>query len=327
MATKQSGPGKSFRKGMTLVQAVQEFSDEAKAEAWFVARRWPDGITCPYCDGDKVSPRANGRKTPAYRCNPCKRDFTVKTGTIMHDSKLPLSKWAIAFYLANTNLKGVSSMKMHRDLGITQKTAWHLVHRIREVWLDEGGEEQRFAGPVEADETYISGKEGNKHESRKLRAGRGAVGKTAVAGVKDRATNEVDASVVERTDGPTLREFVHQRTEPTATVYTDEAAAYRRLNRYHEAVAHSAGEYVREQAHTNGIESFWALLKRGYVGTYHHMSVKHLHRCVAEFEGRHNARPMDTFDQMAAMARDSVGKHLPYAELIGPAATRNPRMI
>ena len=145
MAIKKASPGKSFRKGISLMDALQEFGDEAKAEAWFVSRRWRDGIQCPYCDGDNISPRANGRKTPAYRCNPCKRDFTVKTGTIMHDSKLPLSKWAMAFYLMSTNLKGVSNMKLHRDLGITQKTAWHLEHRIRETWNYETA---MFVGPV-----------------------------------------------------------------------------------------------------------------------------------------------------------------------------------
>ena len=156
MTSKKSGPGKSYRKGISLFDALQQF-DDAKAEAWFVVRRWPNGIRCSYCDGDNISKRNNGRKTPAYRCNPCKRDFTVKTGTIMHDSKLPLSKWAMAFYLLSTNLKGISNMKLHRDLNITQKSAWHLAHHIRETWDDQAA---RFAGPLEADETRIGRKVG-----------------------------------------------------------------------------------------------------------------------------------------------------------------------
>ena len=202
------GPGKSYRKGIRLMEAVQKFSDEVAAEAWSVERRWPDGICCPYCDGDGVTPRSNGRKTPAYRCNPCKRDFTVKTGTIMHDSKLPLSKWALAFYLFSTNLKGVSSMKLHRELGITQKSAWHLAHRIRETWNDAT---EQFSGPVEVDETFIGGKERNKHASKRQNAGRGTVGKTAVAGVRDRSTNQVSAAVIPGTDRPTLQAFVGKR--------------------------------------------------------------------------------------------------------------------
>ena len=320
----KSGPGKSYRKGISLIEIVKKFDTEEKAEAWFIAQRWPDGPTCPFCDSDQVSPRPT-RKPQPFRCRACRKDFSVTTGTLLHRTHLPLSKWAIAYYLFATNLKGVSSMKLHRDLGITQKTAWYMAHRIRQMM--ENGDAAKFAGPVEADETYVGGKEGNKHESKKLRAGRGTVGKTAVAGVKDRETNQVDAEVVARTDGPTLREFVHHRTEPTAMVYTDEAAAYRRLNRTHEAVAHGAGEYVRGMAHTNGMESFWSMLKRGYVGTYHHFSVKHLDRYVGEFEGRHNRRPLDTSEQMRIMAQNAAGKQLPYAELIGPRATRNPRML
>ena len=160
----QKAPGKSFRKGITLVEAVQQFGDDTAAEAWFVARRWPNGIKCVECDSDRIHTRKPNarRKTSVFHCNDCKKDFTVKTGTIMHDSRLSLGKWALAFFLFSTNLKGVSSMKLHRDLGITQKSAWYLAHRIRETWEDAT---EKFEGPVEADETYVGGKETNKHES------------------------------------------------------------------------------------------------------------------------------------------------------------------
>ena len=168
---------------------------------------------------------------------------------------------------------------------------------------------------------------GNKHESKKLRAGRGAVGKTPVVGVLQRETGRIATEVVDSTDKPTLQDFVIRHTIPGTMVYTDEAAAYVGLPRPHEAVKHSANEYVRGMAHTNGLESHWALFKRSIDGTYHHISVKHLHRYIVESEGRHNNRPLDTADQMTAMAQGAVGKRMTYASLIGPLETRNPRML
>ena len=168
--------------------------------------------------------------------------------------------------------------------------------------LDLAAKGGKFAGPVEADETYMGGKSKNMHASKRLNAGRGTVGKTAVAGVKDRPTGRVSAAVVRGTDRPTIQRFLSERMEPAAPIFTDEHPVYAGMPN-HEAVRHSVGEFVRDQAHTNGMESFWAGLKRGYEGVYHHMSAKHLGRYVAEFEGRHNVRPLDTADQMAAMAR------------------------
>ena len=292
-----------------MVELFQRWPDDATAEAWFVGRRWPNGITCPHCGSQNVQTGAK-HKTMPYRCREkeCAKRFSSKTGTVMEGSKLGFQTWMIATYLLSTSLKSVSSMRLHRDLNINQRSAWFLAHRLRVALAKKGGV---FAGPVEVDETYVGGKRKNMSNVKRKElkdAGRGPVSKTAVVGMKDRDSYRIAANVVQSTDTETLQGFVADHADPDATVYTDEAAAYQGMPFEHESVRHSVGEYVREQVHTNGVESFWSMLKRSHMGTFHKISPKHLDRYVQEFAARHNLREADTIDIMAAIAAGGTGK-------------------
>ncbi len=304
-------PGKHYRKGITLIEVMDMFPTEEAAHEWFVRERWPEARHCPRCGSCNTT--SNGG-VMAFWCPACRRRFSVRTGTAFERSKIPLRKWAIAIYLILTNLKSVSSMKLHRDLGVTQKTSWFMLHRLREAWADEIGE--AFHGPIEVDETYVGGKRKNMPKAkREILSGRGSVGKVAVVGAKDRASNQVSAKVVESTDKDTLHAFVADCAADGATVYTDDAKAYEGLPFNHDTVKHSVAEYVRGQVHTNGVESFWSMLKRAHKGTFHKMSAKHLNRYVQEFAGKHNLREEDTLAQMTSVVAGMVGKRLMYSQL------------
>lgn len=306
-------PVKSFN---SLIDLTKHFPDEKTCRFHLEQMRWNDDIICVHCGSSRKIYRINDSKL--YKCADCTKQFTVRVGTIFEDSALPLQKWFMAIYLIMAHKKGISSIQLSKDIGVTQKTAWFMLHRIRYAVRTKSFDKP-LTGTVEADETLIGGKEQNKHFDKRTphAQGRNSEAKTPVFGMKQRG-GIVKAQTVDRTDTITLQTIMREQISKMANIVTDEYISYKECDDYfktHKKVNHSAKEYVRGNVHTNSIESFWAILKRGIFGIYHHVDRKHLDKYIDEFEFRFNSKDISDVDRFNAMLSFSNGR-LMYKILI-----------
>ena len=301
---------------------LKKFPDAKTAQDYLEKRRWNGSPSCPKCSSKD---RIQARKLEGgyYRCLACKFDFTVRTGTIFERSHVPLDKWLFAFYLVVTSRKGISSLQLSKELGVTQKTAWFMLQRIREACGNDNDDDDTsggfLKGIIEADETYIGGKEKNKHASKKLKLSKGGVGKTIVFGMLQRG-GKVKTQIIPGTSTAVIQGAIKASVEPGSTLCSDEHSAYKGMPEFtHKVVTHSAKQFVDGMAHTNGIESVWALLKRGFYGVYHSFSAKHLQRYLDEVTARlHEGNvKIHTMDRIDALLGKTIGARITYSNLIG----------
>jgi transposase-like protein len=292
-----------------------EFHNEEAAYAYVEARVWPHGATCPKCGERERVGKMGGKSTRigAYKCYACRKPFTVKVGTIFEASHVPMNLWLQAIYLMCASKKGISSNQLHRTLGVTLKTAWFMSHRIREAMRSDGTVQfGTGGGVVEVDETFI----GQKH--KKKEGARGYAHKNAMLSLVDRTTGKSRSFVVKDVTKATLLPILRENIAKEATIYTDEAKQYTFLGREfadHDFTTHSKGEYGRGVVHTNTVEGYFSVFKRGMKGLYQHCDKKHLHRYAAEFEFRYNNRAaLEVSDVVRAdvALTGVVGKRLRY---------------
>jgi transposase-like protein len=317
----------------TLQAAIVYFSDPENCIKYLVECRWPDGVVCPTCGRADVSYVAKRRVWQCKTRHP-KEQFSVKVGTIIEDSPIGLDKWLMAMWMVSNCKNGISSWEIHRSLGVTQKTAWFLLHRIRLAMKDDRKHKFGFGGPVESDETYIGPNPAKMHKKRKAKiqardeAKGGYVGKTAVQGMLDRELRQVRAKVLSNVKRETLQNAILENVTPFAKVFTDEAVAYDQLSKnYVHGVVNHTREYVKGQIHTQGIDNFWSLLKRGLRGTYIAVEPFHLDAYVDEQAFRYNNRatkdnPLNDADRFALAVSQIVGRRITYRELTGKVDAR-----
>ncbi len=299
----------------TLQQAIIYFSNPDNCREFLMTLRWPDGVvTCPRCGSENVTYLENAKVWKCYAKHP-KAKFSVKVGSLMEDSPITLDKWLCAIWLIANAKNGISSLELHRSLGITQKSAWFLLHRIRKAM--QNGSFAKLSGEIEVDETFIGGSARNFHLSKRTFL-KGHVGKVAVMGLLDRHTRQVRTEIIHGTNRANIDPTVRRHVAAGSTVYTDMLASYNKLeDEYVHNVINHAEKYVDGQIHTNGIENFWALLKRCLKGTYVSVEPFHLFRYLDEQTFRFNTRKGTDADRFVKAAAALTGKRLTFVELTG----------
>ncbi len=309
----------------TLIEAIRYFSDKENCRDYLVARRWPNGVTCPTCGSESVT------EQPKYNRWQCashhdKRQFTLKTGTIFEDSPIGLDKWLAVMWMVVNCKNGISSYEIHRAIGVTQKSAWFMSHRVRLALGMESSE--KLSGEVEVDETFIGGKARFMHKADRVRKIYGTTGrgKVAVMGLLERH-GEIRCRVVPNVKRSSLDDHVRDNVEKGSQIYTDALASYSGLNDFdyymHQVIDH-AEKYVDGKVHTNGVENFWSLLKRGLKGTYVSVEPYHLFRYLDEQSFRYNNRTLTDGQRFDIASRAIIGKRLTFAQVTGKDNSRQP---